>query len=121
MNILVIDIGGTHVKILANSEQEKREIESGPTMTAQQMVSSVKELAGDWKYDVLSIGYPGPVVHHRPVAEPRNLGSGWMGLDFAAAFKRHHGVAPGRWRSDARRPPGEAVPARFNARRCSVK
>ena len=92
MNILVIDIGGTHVKILANSEQEKREIESGPTMTAQQMVSSVKELAGDWKYDVLSIGYPGPVVHHRPVAEPRNLGSGWIGLDFAAAFKRQQKV-----------------------------
>ena len=88
MNILVIDVGGTHVKILANSEQEKREIESGPTMTAQQMVSSVKELAGDWKYDVVSIGYPGPVVHHRPIAEPHNLGSGWMGLDFAVAFKR---------------------------------
>ena len=66
MNILVIDVGGTHVKILASHEQEKREIESGPTMTAQQMVSSVKELAGDWKYDVVSIGYPGPVVHHRP-------------------------------------------------------
>jgi polyphosphate glucokinase len=88
MNILVIDVGGTHVKILANSEQEKREIESGPTMTAQQMVSSVKKLAGDWKYDVVSIGYPGPVVHHRPIAEPHNLGGGWMGLDFAAAFKR---------------------------------
>jgi polyphosphate glucokinase len=88
MNILVIDVGGNHVKILANSAQEKREIESGPTMTAQQMVSSVKELASDWKYDVVSIGYPGPVVHDRPIAEPRNLGSGWMGLDFAAAFER---------------------------------
>jgi predicted NBD/HSP70 family sugar kinase len=76
MNILVIDVGGTHVKILANGEQEKREIESGPTMTAQQMVSSVNKLAGDWKYDVVSVGYPGPVVHHRPIAEPYNLGSG---------------------------------------------
>jgi polyphosphate glucokinase len=88
MNILVIDVGGTHVKILASREREKREIESGPTMTAQQMVSSVKKLAGDWKYDVVSIGYPGPVVDHRPTAEPHNLGSGWKGFDFTAAFKR---------------------------------
>jgi polyphosphate glucokinase len=66
MNILVIDVGGTHVKILANSAQGKRKIESGPTMTAQQTVSIVKELARDWKYDVVAIGYPGPVVHHRP-------------------------------------------------------
>ena len=95
MNILVIDVGGTHVKILANSEQEKREIESGPTMTAQQMVSSVKELAGDWKYDVLSIGYPGPVVHHRPVAEPRNLGSG-SGSFSSAEMKASSWTGPDR-------------------------
>jgi polyphosphate glucokinase len=88
MDILAIDVGGTHVKILASGEKEKREIESGPTMTARQMVSSVEKLAGDWKYDVVSIGYPGPVVHHRPIAEPHNLGSGWMGFDFAAALKR---------------------------------
>ena len=88
MDILAIDVGGTHVKILASGEQEKREIESGPTMTARQMVLSVEKLAGDWKYDVVSIGYPGPVVHHRPIAEPHNLGSGWMGFDFAAALKR---------------------------------
>jgi len=87
MNILVIDVGGTHVKILATGEKEKREIESGPTMTARQMVSSVKKLAGHWKYDVVSVGYPGPVVHDRPMAEPYNLGKGWMGFDFAAAFK----------------------------------
>jgi polyphosphate glucokinase len=88
MNILAIDVGGTHVKILANGDKEKRSIESGPTMTARQMVSSVEKLAGDWKYDVVSIGYPGPVVDHRPNAEPHNLGSGWMGFDFAMAFKR---------------------------------
>ena len=88
MNILAIDVGGTHVKILANGEKEKREIKSGPTMTARQMVSSVEKLASDWKYDVVSIGYPGPVVDHRPKAEPHNLGSGSMGFDFAAAFKR---------------------------------
>jgi polyphosphate glucokinase len=88
MNILVIDVGGTHVKILASRERERREIESGPTMTARQMVSSVIKLADGWKYQVVSIGYPGPVVDHRPTAEPYNLGSGWIGFDFAAAFGR---------------------------------
>lgn len=87
MNILVIDVGGTHVKILASGEKEKRETDSGPTLTAQQMVSSVKKLADGWEYDVVSIGYPGPVVLDRPMAEPHNLGKGWMGFDFAAAFK----------------------------------
>jgi polyphosphate glucokinase len=87
MNILVIDVGGTHVKILASGGKDKREIDSGPTMTARQMVSSVKKLADGWDYDVVSIGYPGPVVHDRPMAEPHNLGKGWMGFNFAAAFK----------------------------------
>lgn len=87
MNILVIDVGGTHIKILATGEREKREIDSGPSITARQMVSSVKKLASGWKYDVVSVGYPGPVVHDRPMAEPHNLGKGWMGFDFAAAFK----------------------------------
>ncbi|WP_245331817.1 ROK family protein [Bradyrhizobium sp. NAS80.1] len=87
MNILVIDVGGTHVKILASGEKVKREIDSGPTMTARQMISQVKELANGWKYDLVSIGYPGPVVHDRPMAEPHNLGKGWMGFNFAAAFK----------------------------------
>ena len=87
MNILVIDVGGTHIKILASGEKEKREIDSGPSITARQMVASVKKLASGWKYDVVSVGYPGPVVHDRPMAEPHNLGKGWMGFDFAAAFK----------------------------------
>jgi polyphosphate glucokinase len=87
MNILVIDVGGTHVKILASGEKQKREIDSGATLTARQMVSSVKKLADGWEYDVVSIGYPGPVVHDRPMAEPHNLGKGWMGFNFAAAFK----------------------------------
>jgi polyphosphate glucokinase len=88
MKILAIDVGGTHVKILATGEKEKRKIESGPAMTARLMVSSVEKLARGWTYDVVSIGYPGPVVHHRPTAEPHNLGSGWLGFDFAAAFNR---------------------------------
>jgi polyphosphate glucokinase len=87
MNILVIDVGGTHVKILASGEKEKREIDSGPTLTARQMVSSVKKLANGWEYGLVSIGYPGPVVHDRPMAEPHNLGKGWIGFNFAAAFK----------------------------------
>jgi polyphosphate glucokinase len=88
MKVLVIDVGGTHVKILVKGAKEKREVDSGPTMTARQMVSSVKQLAKDWEYDVVSIGYPGPVLHDRPVTEPYNLGKGWMGFDFAQAFKR---------------------------------
>jgi polyphosphate glucokinase len=86
--VLAVDVGGTHVKILATGKKEKREVASGTGMTATQMVSSVRKLAQDWKYQVVSIGYPGPVLHNRPVAEPRNLGSGWMGFDFEEAFGR---------------------------------
>lgn len=86
MKILAIDIGGTHVKILASGRKQKREIVSGPKMTARQMVARVKKLAQGWAYGVVSVGFPGPVLHNRPVAEPHNLGSGWMGFDFASAF-----------------------------------
>jgi len=88
MNVLAIDTGGTHVKILATGKKTHREIPSGPALTASRMVSAVKKLAGDWKYDVVSIGYPGLVVDGRPVLEPHNLGPGWVGFDFAAAFNR---------------------------------
>jgi len=88
MNVLVIDIGGTNVKILATGQDEPRRFPSGPTLTPKQMVAGVKKLAGAWKYDVVSIGYPGMVVRNRPLAEPHNLGRGWMGFDFGAAFKR---------------------------------
>jgi polyphosphate glucokinase len=88
MNVLAIDVGGTHIKILASGQTEKREFESGPKMTAQQMALGVRKLAGGWSYDVVSIGYPGPVLHNRPVAEPKNLGPGWMGFDFGKAFGR---------------------------------
>jgi polyphosphate glucokinase len=86
MKILAVDVGGTHVKILATGQKQKREIVSGPKMTARQMVSDVKKLAKDWAYDVVSVGFPGPVLHGRPVAEPHNLGPGWAGFDFASAF-----------------------------------
>jgi polyphosphate glucokinase len=88
MNILAIDVGGTHVKILASGQTEKREFDSGPKMGPQDMVSQVRKLAGDWDYDAVSIGYPGPVLHNRPVAEPHNLGSGWVGFDFKKGFGR---------------------------------
>jgi polyphosphate glucokinase len=86
MNVLVVDVGGTHVKILATGQDEPRRFPSGPTLTAEQMVAGVKEQAGDWKYDVVSIGYPGPALQGRPVAEPYNLGPGWVGFDYPAAF-----------------------------------
>jgi polyphosphate glucokinase len=84
--VLAVDVGGTHVKVLAAGKRKRREIESGPTMTARQMVAAVKKLTADWSYDVVSIGYPGPVLHGKPVAEPRNLGPGWVGFDFRKAF-----------------------------------
>ena len=85
MKVLVIDVGGTHVKVLATGKRARRKFASGPTMTPQQMVSGVRRITNDWKYDVVSIGYPGPVLHGRPVAEPHNLGPGWVGFDFEAA------------------------------------
>jgi polyphosphate glucokinase len=88
MKVLVVDVGGTHVKILATGQKQSREFPSGPTLTAKQMVAGVKKLAADWKYDAVSIGYPGPVINNRPLADPHHLGGGWMGWDFAAAFQR---------------------------------
>jgi polyphosphate glucokinase len=88
MNVLVVDVGGNSVKILATGQEERRKFPSGPTLTPEQMVSGVKELARDWKYEVVTIGYPGPVLHGRPVAEPHNLGSGWVGFDYQGAFGR---------------------------------
>lgn len=86
MNVLVVDVGGNNIKILATGQDEHRKFPSGPTLTAQLMVSGVKELGGDWKYDVVSIGYPGPIRQGRPAAEPHNLGRGWVGFDYEAAF-----------------------------------
>jgi polyphosphate glucokinase len=83
-----VDVGGTHVKLLATGQTEERKFDSGPTMTAQQMIDGVTQLASDWEYDVVSIGYPGPVVHEVPFKEPANLGPGWVGFDFTAAFGR---------------------------------
>jgi polyphosphate glucokinase len=86
MNILVVDVGGTSVKILATGQEKPRKLPSGPALTADQMVAKVRELAGDWQYEVVSIGYPGFVVRGRPVTEPHNLALGWVGFDFQTAF-----------------------------------
>jgi len=88
VNVLVIDIGGTHVKILATGPDGRGEFVSGPTLTPPQMVAGVKKLARGWKYDVISMGYPGLVLRGRVVAEPHNLGRGWASFDYRAAFGR---------------------------------
>lgn len=86
MKVLSIDIGGTNVKILASGEKEPRKFPSGPTMTPAQMVSGVKKLAADWKYDRVSIGYPGLIQNSHIMREPHNLAPNWIGFNFEAAF-----------------------------------
>src|ERR1700678_3489966 len=86
MKVLVVDVGGTHVKILASGQKESRKFDSGPDLIPGNMVRQVKKLAGAWQFDAVSIGYPGPALHNRPVAEPHNLGRGWVGFHFEKAF-----------------------------------
>jgi polyphosphate glucokinase len=86
--ILVIDVGGTNVKLLVNGQREPRKIPSGPTMTPATMVARVKKATADWGYDAISIGFPAPVIHGRPLHEPHNLGRGWVRFDLAKAFGR---------------------------------
>ena len=76
MKVLAVDIGGTHVKILVTGQTEPRKFISGPTLTPDQMVAGVKKLAAGWTYDVISLGYPGPVLRNRPVADPHNMAPG---------------------------------------------
>jgi polyphosphate glucokinase len=86
-NVLVIDIGGTHVKVFNTRKGEEREFASGPSLTPRKMVLKVRKLVADWDFDAVSVGYPGLVSQNRPVADPWNLGKGWAGFDFQAAFK----------------------------------
>jgi polyphosphate glucokinase len=86
--ILAVDIGGSHVKVMTNKGRIKREFPSGPNLSAKEMVKEVKALTKDWSYNLISVGYPGPVVHGRPLAEPHNLGHGWIGFNFEKAFGR---------------------------------
>lgn len=86
--VLVIDVGGTHIKLLATAHRVPRQFDSGPAMTARAMVRGVLARTADWPFDAVSIGYPGPVVHGRPLREPFNLGGGWVGFNYARAFGR---------------------------------
>src|SRR6476619_1692087 len=86
MRILVVDVGGSHVKLLASGQSDRIKLQSGPTLTQQHMVAAVRAATGDWAYDVVSVGFPGPVRGGRAAREPHNLGPGWVGFDFTAAF-----------------------------------
>ncbi len=96
MNVLVIDVGGTNVKLYATGHAERRQFSSGRTLTPKRMVSQVKEMTRDWQYDVVSIGYPSRVTNGKPAREPRNLGRGWIGFNFQRALGR-----PSRAMNDA--------------------
>jgi polyphosphate glucokinase len=86
--VLAIDIGGSRVKVMTNRDRTRRAIASGPDLSAKAMVTKVKALTKDWSYDVISIGYPGPVINNRPLSEPHNLGLGWAGFNFEKVFGR---------------------------------
>jgi len=86
--VLVVDIGGTHIKLLATGYRTPIKIPSGPGLTPRKMVTAGQKAAGNWEYGKVAIGYPGPVLHGKPVSEPHNIGTGWVGFDFQKAFHR---------------------------------
>jgi len=88
MKTLVIDVGGTNVKVLATGKRTPIKIPSGPRMTPRRMVTEVSQATSDWAYDRISIGFPGPVKNDHPLHEPWNLGKGWVGFNYARAFKK---------------------------------
>jgi polyphosphate glucokinase len=85
--ILVVDVGGSHVKVLLSGEKEPRKFKSGPAMTPSLMVRGVKKITRDWRYDVITLGYPGVVVRNKPTVDPVNLAPGWIGVDFEKKFR----------------------------------
>ena len=84
--VLAVDVGGSHVKALASDQHERRRFVSGPTLTAAEMVAGTLQAVEGWRWDAVSIGIPAPVQHGKPVSEPVNLGDGWVGFDYEAAF-----------------------------------
>ncbi len=84
--VLVLDVGGSHVKMLATGHRTPVRFVSGPDMTPAEMVAGMRKAVGHWQFDVVSIGFPGPVKHGRPITEPQHLGTGWVDFDFAGAF-----------------------------------
>jgi polyphosphate glucokinase len=88
LKVLVVDVGGTHVKVLVTGKRAPRKLPSGPDLSPREMVRSVLKATSDWEYEAVSIGYPGPVSDNRPTSEPVNLGTGWVRFNYAKAFKR---------------------------------
>ena len=88
VNVLVIDIGGSHVKLLASGRRRRVRFASGPELTPAALVRTVRRKTARWRYDVISLGYPGEIKAHGPTAEPGHLGPGWVGFDFEAGFGR---------------------------------
>jgi polyphosphate glucokinase len=88
MKVLVVDIGGTHVKVLATGKRTSLKLPSGHELTPDQMVAEVKAATVGWTYEAVSVGYPGPVADDTPAREPANLGHGWVGFDYHKAFER---------------------------------
>jgi polyphosphate glucokinase len=84
--VLVVDVGGTNVKLRMKGQKETTKIPSGPTMTSKKAVEIVKQNTKGWDYDRISLGYPGPIINGRPLREPHNLGGGWVGFDFDKAL-----------------------------------
>lgn len=96
MKVLVVDVGGTHIKVASSDHPVPIKIVSGPTLTAKQMVQDVLKATEGWEYDAITVGYPGPVVRDRPAKEPHNLGAGWVGFDYQSHLPR-----PVRFLNDA--------------------
>ena len=88
MRVLAVDVGGRHVKALVQGESERRRFKSGPELTPERMVEGTLEIVDGWDFDRVSVGVPAPVADGRVVREPVNLGPGWQGFDFEAAFGR---------------------------------
>jgi polyphosphate glucokinase len=86
LSVLAVDVGGSHVKALLSGESERRRFDSGPKLTAKEMVDGVLRIAEGWSFDHASVGIPTPVRGNKPIAEPVNLGEGWVGFDYEAAF-----------------------------------
>ena len=90
MNVLVIDIGGTNIKVASTDTRVPIKIPSGPELTAKKMVDDVLAATAGWKYDCITLGYPGPVNHDAPIMEPHNLAPGWIDFPYAKAFGKPH-------------------------------
>lgn len=88
MKVLVVDVGGTSIKVSATGRRVPVKIPSGPHLTPRRMVTLVREATRGWDYGAVSIGFPGPVKNGRPAREPHNLGRGWRRFAFDRAFDR---------------------------------